>query len=88
MEYREYLNTLIFEELTISGEVQRETNNVWKEILNILPNINTNVLDGYDGVYYGNYNFSITVYGEKIYMYINTYNFLTKNSFTIVIFIT
>lgn len=81
MEYREHLNTLIFEELTISGEVQRETNNVWKEILNILPNINTNVLDGYDSVYYGNYNFFITVYGEKIYMYINIYNFLTKNSF-------
>ena len=81
MEYREHLNTLIFEELTISGEVQKETINVWKEILNIVPNINTNVLDGYDGVYYGNYNFPITVYGEKIYMYINIYNFLTKNSF-------
>ena len=74
--YKNTFNQLIFEELTISGEVQQETLNVWDKIEEIIPEIKTeDYIDydysihkdvKYDGVKYGSYSTSFYVFGEKI----------------------
>ena len=46
--YKNTFNQLIHEELTISGEVQQEVLNVWKEIETCVPDIKTEDYTDYD----------------------------------------
>lgn len=81
MEYRETLNSLIFEELSISGEVQKETINTWSNILNIISKIKTDLYPNTNNVYYGQISFQLNIFGDKTSIFVNYYNFLNKESF-------
>ena len=80
MEYRETLNSLIFEELSISGEVQKETINTWSNILNIISKIKTDLYPNTNNVYYGQISFRLNIFGDKTSIFVYYYNFLNKES--------
>ena len=92
--YKTTFNQLIHEELTISGEVQQEVLNVWKEIEICIPDIKTDDYTDYDykthnevkydGVKYGSYTKTIYIFNEKVTLFLNLYNFV---SILIVVFI-
>ena len=89
--YRPIFNQLIFEELSISGEVQQETVNMWKKIKDCIPQIKLDAYVDYDyathneivleGVKYGSYSFSSYIFNEKITVFINLYNFVDKSHY-------
>lgn len=89
--YKNEFNKLIFEELTISGDVQKEMIKVWDEIYQILPNIETSQYVNYDytiqkdvyyeGVYFGNYSTKIRIFNEETRIFVNLFNFLTEKAF-------
>ena len=89
--YRPIFNQLIFEELSISGEVQQETVNMWKKIKDCIPQIKMDAYVDYDyathneivleGVKYGSYSFSSYIFNEKITVFINLYNFVDKSHY-------
>lgn len=81
MAYKNILNEIIYEELSISGDVQKASIDIWNQILEKLPNIKTTKIEDFNGVKIGNYNFSTIIYGEKVSVYINLYVFDTKKSF-------
>lgn len=86
--YKTTLNQLIHEELTISGEVQQEVLNVWKEIETCVPDIKTEDYTDYDykshnevkyeGVKYGSYTKKVYIFNEKVTLFLNLYNFVSK----------
>ena len=81
MAYKNILNELIYEELSISGDVQKEMVRLWGEILEKTPLINTVPKDGCPGVRSGNGDFITSLFGEKIHIYINLYKFKDKENF-------
>ena len=81
MLYKDTLNNLIFEELSISGEVQKETINIWDSIINMIPDIKTDLFSDTNDVYYGQISFKLSIFGDKTSVFINYYNFLNKESF-------
>lgn len=81
MAYKNILNELIYEELSISGDVQKASIDVWNQILEKLPSIKAYKVEDCPGVKEGDGSFSTIIYGEKVSIYINLYKFASKKAF-------
>lgn len=86
MHYRNSFNNIINEELSISGEVEKATSDIWHEILSIIPKVETSQYTSTDGtpiegLYFGYYSTRFNAFQLKITTSICVYNFLTKDAF-------
>lgn len=81
MAYKNILNEIIYEELSISGDVQKASIDVWNQILEELPSIKTYKVKDCPGVKKGDGTFSTIIYGERVRIFINLYKFASKKAF-------
>ena len=65
--YKTTFNQLLHEELTISGEVQQEVLNVWKEIEICIPDIKTEDYTDYDYKSHNEVKYDRVKYGSSVY---------------------